>query len=60
MASLSNLIHTVGHLIWVGAQFANAYSSVVPVKYRPIVAAAIGLIQAVHGYYIGRFHAQAQ
>lgn len=57
---MASLIHTVGHLFWIGAQYANYITPYVPPKYKGLVAAGLGLIQAVHGYYIGRFHAQAQ
>jgi hypothetical protein len=54
MSKLSKLLHGAGHLIWIGAQYANYASGVVPVKYQPIVASVLGVIQAVHGYYVGK------
>lgn len=48
------VIHTLGHAVWIGAQYANYASGVVPPRYQPIVAAAIGLVQAIHGYYMGK------
>lgn len=57
MINWSKVLHGIGHVVWLGAQYANYASGVVPTQYQPLVAAAIGLVQAVHGWYIGRYHA---
>jgi len=57
VSRILHLLHLVGHAIWLGAQYANIASGGVPVRYQPIVAAVIGLVQAIHGYYVGRSRA---
>jgi len=51
---MSKFLHTLGHIVWIVAQYANVASGLVPVKYQPIVASVIGVVQAVHGYIVGK------
>ena len=54
MSFFRKVVHSVGHVVWLGAQYGAAASPYIPAEYKPLVAAALGLIQVIHGFYVGK------
>ena len=44
---MSKLVHGLIHGVLIVAQYGNLATGYIPVKYKPVVAAVIGVAQAV-------------